>query len=131
MSYMYYRLASEQMSSGLTGVPSYKDMLESPFVAVNSVKELMKPSNYSTDTIDRGPYEGHSKIFKLAAKNTFLRHYFDLAHGLQQKSDFYRLNNEWTLWGMQKTSKKEQEEKEAYEKELRESYMKGTEKFMR
>lgn len=130
-AYMYYRLSSEQMSSGLAGVPSYKDMLESPFVAVNSLKELMKPSNWSSDTIERGPYEGHSKIFRLAAKNTFARHYYDLTNGLQQKSDFYRLNNEWTLWGMQKTSIKEQEEKEAYEKELRESYMKGSERFMR
>lgn len=129
LSYMYYRLASEQMSSGLTGVPSYKDVLESPFVAVNSVKELMKPSNYSTDNIDRGPYEGHSKIFKLAAKNTFARHYYDLVYGLQQKSDFYRLNNEWTLWGMQKISKKEKEEQEAYEKELNESFMKGSDRF--
>lgn len=131
MAYMYYRLASEQMSSGLTGVPSYKDMLESPFVAVNSLKEIMKPSNWTTDEVESGSYEGHSKIFKLAAKNTFLRHYYDLSHGLPQKSDFYRLNNEWTLWGMQKTSQKEKEEKRKYEEELNDSFLNKSERFMR
>lgn len=131
LAYMYYRLVSEQMSSGIAGVPAYKDVLESPFVAVNSVKQIMKPSNWSLEQVENGAYEGHSKIFRLAAKNTFLRHYYDLVHGLQQKSDFYRLNNEWTLWGMQKTSKAEKEEQKQYEKELEESYIQKTERFMR
>ena len=116
--YMYFRLSSEQMSSGLSGIPQAKDVVEAPFVAVNSMKELMKPSNYSFKEVDRGVYEGHSKLFKLIAKQTPVRHYFDTVYGVNQKSDFFRLNNEWTLWGMGKISKKEKEEKEAYEKEL-------------
>ena len=116
--YMFFRLSSEQMSSGLAGIPQSKDVIEAPFVAVNSMKELMKPSNYSFSEVDRGAYEGHSKLFKLIAKQTFARHYFDTVYGVNQKSDFFRLNNEWTLWGMGKISKKEKEEKEAYEKEL-------------
>ena len=131
LSYMYYRLASEQMSSGLLGIPSYKDLLESPIVAVNSIKEIMKPSNWSTKPVEDGPYEGHSKLFKLVAKNTFARHYFDLVHGLQKKSDFYRLNNEWTLMTMQKLSKEEKEAKRKYEDELRESYSEKSDKFVR
>lgn len=131
LAYMYYRLASEQMSSGLTGVPAYKDVAESPFVAMNSIKELMKPSNWSLDEVETGPYEGHSKLYKLAMKNTFGRHYFDLVHGLEKKSDFYRLNNEWTLWFMGKTSQKEKEERRKYEEELRDSFINKNERFMR
>ena len=131
LSYMYYRLSSEQMTSGLLGIPSYKDVLESPIVAINSVKEVLKPSNWSAKPVESGPYEGHSKLFKLVAKNTFARHYYDLVHGLQKKSDFYRLNNEWTLLMMQKISKKEKEAQEKYEEELRESYVPRSEKFVR
>jgi hypothetical protein len=116
--YMYFRLASEQMSVGITGIPQSKDVIEAPFVAVNSMKELMKPSNYSFDEVERGSYEGHSKLFKLIAKQTFARHYFDTVHGVTQKSDFFRLNNEWTLMGMSKQSKKEKEEQAKYEEEL-------------
>lgn len=116
--YMYFRLASEQMSVGLTGIPQSKDVVEAPFVAVNSMKELMKPSNYSFDEVERGSYEGHSKLFKLAAKQTFARHYFDTVHGVTQKADFFRLNNEWTLWGMDKKSKKEKDAQAKYEQEL-------------
>lgn len=116
--YMYFRLASEQMSVGITGIPQSKDVIEAPFVAVNSMKELMKPSNYSGDIVENGSYEGHSKLFKLIAKQTFARHYFDTVHGVTQKSDFFRLNNEWTLMGMSKKSKKEKEEEAKYEQEL-------------
>lgn len=131
LAYMYYRLASEQMSSNLMGVPAYTEMLESPFVAMNSIKELMKISNWSFEEVDSGAYEGHSKLFKLAAKNSFLRHYFDLSKGLQQKSDFYRLNNDWTLMGMQKISKKEKEAREQYKKELGDSYSAKSETLLR
>ena len=131
LAYMYYRLANEQMSSGVVGVPAYKDVLEAPIVAVNSIKEIMKPSNWSMQEVERGAYEGHSKLFKLAAKNSFLRHYYDLTHGLQQKSDFYRLTNEWTLFGMSKISKKEREEQQKEKEELRESYAPYNERFVR
>lgn len=116
--YMYFRLASEQMSVGLAGLPQTKDVVEAPFVAVNSMKELLKPSNYSFDEVGTGAYEGHSKLYKLIAKQTFARHFYDTAYGVTQKSDFFRLNNEWTLMGMSKQSKKEKEEQEEYEKEL-------------
>ena len=131
LSYMYYRLASEQMSSGLLGIPSYKDVLEAPFVAVNSLKEVLTPENWTLKEVERGPYEGHSKLFKLAAKNTFARHYFDLVHGLEEKSDFYRLQNQWTLMMMQKTSKEEKEEQKQYEEELNNSFIWQTERFVR
>lgn len=131
LSYMYFRLSSEQMTSGILGVPSYKDVLEAPIVAMNSTKEIMKPSNWSFQEIDRGPYAGHSKLFKLMAKNTFARHYFDMVHGIKQKSDFYRLQNEWTLPWMQKLSKKEQEAQKKEEEDLRESFVPRSEKFMR
>lgn len=39
-SYMYFRMVSEQMSVGLLGIPQYKDVIESPIVAANSIKEL-------------------------------------------------------------------------------------------
>lgn len=120
--YMYFRLASEQMSVGIAGIPQSKDVIEAPFVAVNSMKELMKPSNYSFEEVNRGAYEGHSKLFKLIAKQTFARHYFDTAYGVTQKSDFFRLNNEWTLMGMSKQSKKEKEEQAKYEEELANSF---------
>lgn len=120
--YMYFRLASEQMSVGLSGLPQSKDVIEAPFVAVNSMKEILKPSNYSFDEVERGAYEGHSKLFKLIAKQTFARHYFDTAHGVTQKSDFFRLNNEWTLWGMDKQSKKEKEEQAKYEEDLAKTF---------
>ena len=116
--YMYFRLSSEQMTSGISGIPQTKDVIEAPFVAVNSMKELLKPSNYSSDEVEGGVYDGHSKFYRLIAKQTFVRHYYDTRYGISQKSDFFRLNNEWSLWGMSKTSKVEKEEAEAYEKDL-------------
>ena len=115
---MYFRLASEQMTAGLAGIPQSKDVVEAPFVAVNSMKELLKPSNYSTEEVEGGVYDGHSKMFRLIAKQTYARHYFDMRYGVQQKSDFFRLNNEWSLWFMGKTSKAEKAEQEAYERDL-------------
>ena len=116
--YMYFRLASEQMTAGLAGIPQSKDVVEAPFIAVNSMKELLKPSNYSTEEVEGGVYDGHSKMFRLIAKQTYARHYFDMRYGVQQKSDFFRLNNEWSLWFMGKTSKAEKAEQEAYERDL-------------
>jgi hypothetical protein len=45
------------MSSGLLGIPSYKDVLEAPFVAVNSLKEVLTPGNWTLKEVERGPYD--------------------------------------------------------------------------
>lgn len=112
LAFMYYRLVSEQMTSGLAGIPSSKEILETPLVGASVLAEALKLSNYSTDEVSSGAYKGHSKLFKLLAKNTFARHYFDTRYGIKDKSDYYRLKNEWTLPFLGKLSAKELEEEE-------------------
>jgi hypothetical protein len=111
-SYIYFRTTSEVGSTQApTGVFGLVDVVQAPFIAINSVKEMMKGKGWSFDEVNSGAYEGHSQLYKKLAKQTWLRHYYEVkdAETVKQKSDYYRLLNAETLFNLQKKSKKEEE----------------------
>lgn len=115
LSFLYFRTTVEQGSAQLPfGAFNLVDMVKTPFVAVNALSSLTDSKGWSTQEVTSGPYEGFSKWQKTLAKQTYLRHYYDMI-GIRQKSDYYRLMNGESLFMIEKESKKEQREKKKEE----------------
>ncbi|MDC7251132.1 MAG: hypothetical protein PQJ49_14590 [Sphaerochaetaceae bacterium] len=97
-SYIYFRTVSEIGSvQAPTGVYGLVDTVQAPFIAINSIKDILDPKGFSFEEVQSGAYEGHSKLYKKLAKQTWLRHLYDLK-GIKKKSDYYRLLNAETLF---------------------------------
>ena len=107
MAYIYFRTTNEVGSvQAPTGVFGLVETVQTPFVALNSVKQIMDVKGFSLEEVESGAYEGHTKLFRKLSKITFLKHYFGM-RGVKQKSDFYRLINSETLFTMQREKKED------------------------
>lgn len=101
-AYIYFRTVSEVGSvQAPTGVFGLVDVVQAPFIAINSIKEIMDVKGWSLEEVNSGAYEGHSKLYRKLAKQTWIRHWYDL-QGIKQKSDYYRLLNSETLFHLAK-----------------------------
>lgn len=101
-AYIYFRTVSEIGSvQAPTGVFGLVDTVQAPFIAINSIKDIMDVKGWSFDEVQSGAYEGHSKLYKKLAKQSWLRHWYDL-QAIKQKSDYYRLLNSETLFHLGK-----------------------------
>lgn len=96
-AYNYFRTVSEVGSiQAPFGIVGLKDVVKTPFVAVNTLDTLLNTKGYSLKEVKRGAYAGHTKLYKTFAKNTWLRHAYGL-QDIKSKSDYYRLMNNETL----------------------------------
>ncbi len=96
-SYVYFRTVSELGSvQAPTGLFGLIDIAESPFVGINTIKEIADTKGWSLDPVTSGAYEGHSKLYKKLMKITWGRHFYDLQN-IKGKSDYFRLLNSETL----------------------------------
>ena len=104
-SYIYFRTTSEigsvQAPSGVVGLI---DVAQSPFIALNSIKNILNVSDYSLEPIKQGAYKGHSKLYRKVMKLWWGRHYYKLKN-IKKTSDYYRFANIETLITMRKKSK--------------------------
>ena len=107
MAYIYFKTTNEVGSvQAPTGIFGLVDTVQTPFVALNSVKQIMDVKGFSLEEVESGAYEGHSKLYKKLAKITWLKHFYGML-GVKKKSDFYRLINSETLFTMQREKKEE------------------------
>lgn len=76
------------------------EALDSPFVAVRQLKDLTTLSNYSFEEVGSGNYEGSTKIWRLIAKQTMLRHFYNIksAENLKRSIDYWRILNRNTMF---------------------------------
>lgn len=97
-AYIYFRTVNEVGSvQAPTGAFGLVDTIQAPFIAINSLKEIMDVKGWSVGEVNAGAYKGHSKLFKKLSKLTWLRHYYGLK-GIKKKSEYYRLMNSETLF---------------------------------
>lgn len=97
-AYIYFRTINEVGSvQAPTGVFGLVDTIQAPFIAINSLKEIMDVKGWSIDEVNAGAYKGHSKLYKRLAKLTWGKHLYELK-GIKKKSEFYRLMNSETLF---------------------------------
>ncbi|MCA9748414.1 MAG: hypothetical protein KC414_04865, partial [Romboutsia sp.] len=99
-AYLYFRTANEYISvQPPTGTYGLKDILETPFVAMGTIDNIMNQKDFSFEEVKSGAYEGHSRLYKKLAKLTWARHYYQLKN-IKQTSDYYRLLQNETLFTM-------------------------------
>lgn len=69
------------------------DTIYSPFPVMQKMRDIVMPKNWSFDEVQSGAYEGHSKLFRLFAKQTFIKQWYTMKSG----EDVYRTKKGWLL----------------------------------
>lgn len=112
-SYIYIRTVNEtgSMQSPM-GLFNLIDVAETPFIALNNIKQMTQSNALSFEPVATGEYEGMPKILKTGIKQTYLRHWYEVkdAETIRKKRQYFTnvLNSE-VLIGLQSKSKKEEE----------------------
>ena len=97
LGYMFLRLQAEQASSGILGVKESLDVLESPMMAIKTVKMWAEPSSYSSDIVEKGAYKGYTKFQRTVLKSLPIKHYIQLNNDLDGAIKNHINRNSWTL----------------------------------
>lgn len=69
------------------------DTIYNPFPVMQKMRDIVMPKNWSFDEVQSGAYEGHSKLFRLFAKQTFIKQWYTMKDG----EDVYRTKKGWLL----------------------------------
>lgn len=95
-TYIGFRLISEVLSQmpfffEMSAIDAFAD----PFVLVRKFIDLVDVRNYSFDRVKTGTYEGESKIFRMLAKQTFIKQWYTVkeAEDIKRASDWYVQTN--------------------------------------
>jgi len=104
-SYIYFRTVNEAGSNqAVPGMKGLLDVVESPFIAISSLRTLTTGSNYSLDKVKSGVFKDDSKLYKTLIKQTYIRHFYQLGD-IKKTSDYYRHLNSETLIGLDRKKK--------------------------
>lgn len=96
-AYVYFRTMNELSTQHFPlGLGETVQMAKTPFMALQNIEEFINPKNYNFEPVQSGPYKGLPRAYRHLAKQTFLRHYYDMGN-IAQKSQFYRVNNSANL----------------------------------
>jgi len=112
-SYIYIRTVNETGSmQAPMGLLNLIDVAQSPFIALNNIKQMTQSNALSFEPVATGEYQGMPKILKTGIKQTYLRHWYEVkdAETVRKKRQYFTnvLNSE-VLIGLQSKSKKEKE----------------------
>jgi hypothetical protein len=105
MSYIGLRTVSEMLSQNEPFLfVNTVEALKNPIVPLRQATELINLKNWSQEEVQSGTYKGRSKMYRMLARQTWLRHYHQLQNGqsIHQTGSYFRLMNRWTLFAAQK-----------------------------
>lgn len=95
-SYTALRTINEMYSQlpGLLEVNAVETMYN-PFPVMAKLRDLVMPKNWSLDEVQSGSYQGESKLWRLFAKQTFIKQWYSLstAEDVQRTKKGWLLNN--------------------------------------
>lgn len=80
------------------------DIINDPFVMARKIKDLSNFQNYSLNKVTSGAYEGETKLFRLLAKMTFIKQWYNIktAKDIERASDWWLQTNRQSMmffWG--------------------------------
>lgn len=99
-AYIMVRTSSELGTSSFPlNLGAANDIVEKPFMAVNTWNSLTDWSSYSLDEVESGAYEGDSKLYQKLVKLTMLKHWYQMQDISSVKKQFINAN-QGTLLGV-------------------------------
>lgn len=96
VAYIGLRTVNE-LASQMPGIFALNivDAVEEPFVSVRKAGELLNFDNYSLDKVDTGIYKGETKLWRLLAKQTFIKQWYNIKtpESIKQTMDWWIQTN--------------------------------------
>lgn len=76
------------------------DIINDPFPMGRKLLDLVTPSNYSLDKVETGVYEGETKLWRLLAKQTFIKQLYSnrTAEDVRQTMQWWLQTNTPVMW---------------------------------
>lgn len=89
------------------------DTIEDPFVTARKLGEIFDFRNYSLDEVETGIYEGETKLWRLLAKQTFIKQWYSIKtpDAVKDVSDWWLQTNNKSMmlfWGATRTNDDEE-----------------------
>lgn len=99
-TYIMYRTASElgTASFPLNTVEAL-EIAEKPFMALNTINEITDFSEWTLEPVERGVFEGDTKLYRKFAKLTWLKHWYQMKDVRAVRQQFVN-TNQGTLLGL-------------------------------